>query len=176
MDKINGKWSSRRMKNKGEILASILKNFKDCYFFLHNTREFNIVGDIMNEGFIFESQLAHSTDRVNPNESIEVSYFFFQRKDYGNYTIIIAIPKTIYDNYTIVSNKKDADIEEVLTVTDPYWGDNDELIYTLSPKHILGYFNIKTSEFYQNRNWDPFFSNCQVYPSGKKTGKSLRKK
>jgi hypothetical protein len=157
LDKINGKWSSRRMKNKGEILASILKNFKDCYFFLHNTREFNIVGDIMNEGFIFESQLAHSTD-------------------YGNYTIIIAIPKTIYDNYTIVSNKKDADIEEVLTVTDPYWGDNDELIYTLSPKHILGYFNIKTSEFYQNRNWDPFFSNCQVYPSGKKTGKSLRKK
>ena len=68
------------MKNKGEILASILKNFKDCYFFLHNTREFNIVGDIMNEGFIFESQLAHSTDRVNPNESIEVSYFFFSEK------------------------------------------------------------------------------------------------
>ena len=41
------------MKNKGEILASILKNFKDCYFFLHNTKEFSIVEDIMNEGFIF---------------------------------------------------------------------------------------------------------------------------
>jgi hypothetical protein len=102
------------MKNKGEILASILKNFKDCHFFLHNTREFDIVEDIMNEGFIFESQLSHSTDHVNPNEPVEVSYFFFQRKDYGQYTIIIAIPKAIYEIYTGVSNKKEVDIEKIL--------------------------------------------------------------
>jgi hypothetical protein len=150
------------MKNKGEILASVLKNFKDCYFFLHNTKEFNIVESIMNEGFIFESQLPQSTDRVNPNDPIEVTYFLFQRKDYGPYTIIIAIPKTIFDIYTSVSNCTDSGIEEVLTITEPYYGDNDELIYTVSPKHILGYFNIKTSEFYQNRNWDPFFNNCQL--------------
>jgi hypothetical protein len=157
------------MKNKGEILASILKNFKDCCFFLHNTKEFDIVENIMNEGFIFESQLAHSTDRVNPNEHIEVTYFLFQRKDYGSFTIIIAIPKVIYEIYTGVSNKKDVGIEEVLTICDPYYGDNDELIYTLSPKHILGYFNLKTSEFYQNRNWDPFFNNCQSKSAGKKS-------
>jgi hypothetical protein len=157
------------MKNKGELLASILKNFKDCCFFLHNTKEFDVVENIMNEGFIFERQLAHSTDRVNPNEAIEISYFLVQRKDYGFFTIIIAIPKVIYDSYTGVSNKKDVCIEEVMTVTDPYWGDNDELMYMLSPKHILGYFNIKTSEFYQNRNWDPFFNNCQSRSAGKKS-------
>ena len=157
------------MKNKGELLASILKNFKDCCFFLHNTKEFDVVENIMNEGFIFERQLAHSTDRVNPNEAIEISYFLVQRKDYGSFTVIIAIPKVIFDSYTGVSNKKDVCIEEVLTVTDPYWGDNDELMYTLSPKHILGYFNIKTSEFYQNRNWDPFFNNCQSKSAGKKS-------
>jgi len=149
------------MKNKGEILADILKNFKDCYFFVHNTKEFSVVESIMNEGFVFESQLPHSTDRVNPNEPIEVTYFLFQRKDYGNYTIIIAIPKVTYENYTSVSNKNDMGIEEVLSITEPYYSDNDELIYTVSPKHILGYFNIKTTEFYQNRNWDPFFNNCQ---------------
>jgi hypothetical protein len=157
------------MKNKGELLASILKNFKDCCFFLHNTKEFDVVENIMNEGFIFERQLAQSTDRVNPNEAIEISYFLVQRKDYGSFTVIIAIPKVIYESYTGVSNKKDVCIEEVLTVTDPYWGDNDELMYTLSPKHILGYFNIKTSEFYQNRNWDPFFNNCQSRSAGKKS-------
>lgn len=156
------------MKNKGEILASILKNFKDCYFFLHNTKEFDIVESIMNEGFFFESQLPHSTDRVNPNEPIEITYFLFQRKDYGSYTVIIAIPKVIYELYTGVSNKKDVCIEEILTVSDPYYGDNDELIYTLSPKHVLGYFNLKTSEFYQNRNWDPFFNNYQVRSANKK--------
>ena len=65
-----------RMKNKGEILAAILRNFKDCYFFLHNTKEFSVVESIMNEGFIFESQLPHSSDRVNPYEPIEVTYFW----------------------------------------------------------------------------------------------------
>ena len=159
------------MKNKGEILAATLRTFKDCYFFLHNTKEFDIVEKIMNEGFMFESQLPHSTDRVNPNEPIEVTYFFFLRKDYGSYTIIIAIPKVTYDLYTDVSNLKDSGIEDVLTITDPYYSDNDELIYTLSPKHVLGYFNIKTSEFYKNRNWDPLFNNNLIIPANKKRKK-----
>jgi hypothetical protein len=163
------------MKNKGEILALILKNFKDCYFFLHNTKEFSIVENIMNEGFIFESQLPHSTDRVNPNEPIEITYFLFQRKDYGSYTIIIAIPKTIYEIYSAASNKNDVGIEEILTITEPYFGDNDELIYTVSPKHILGYFNIKTSEFYQNRIWDPFFNNLNLRLPWKKPVKPSKK-
>jgi len=163
------------MKNKGEILATILKNFKDCYFFLHNTKEFNVVENVMNEGFTLESQLPHSTDRVNPNEPIEVTYFLFQRKDYGSYTIIIAIPKIIYEIYSGVSNKNDVGIEEVLTITEPYYGDNDELIYTVPPKHILGYFNINTSEFYQKKNWDPFFNNCQFRSPGKKAVKPSRK-
>ena len=149
------------MKNKGDILAEILNNFKECYFFLHNTKDFNVVESIMNEGFVFESQLPNSTDRVNPNEPIEVTYFLFQRKDYGNYTMIIAIPKSTYEIYSRTSNEHDVGIEEVMTITNPYFSDNDELVFTVSPKHILGYFNIKTCEFYQNRNWDPFFNNCQ---------------
>ena len=122
----------------------------------------------MDEGFIFENQLPHSTDRVNPNEPIEITYFLFQRKDYGPYTIVIAIPKIIYENYSAVSNKNDIGIEEVMTITEPYYSDNDELIYTLSPKHILGYFNNITSEFFQNGNWDPFFNNCRSNPGGAK--------
>jgi len=30
------------MKNKGEILAAILNNISNCYFFLHNTKEKSI--------------------------------------------------------------------------------------------------------------------------------------
>ncbi len=163
------------MKNKGDILASILKNYKECYFFLHNTKEFSVVESIMNEGFVFESQLPHSTDRVNPNEPIEITYFLFQRKDYGNYTIIIAIPRNTYENYSASANQSNVGIEEVLSVTEPYLGDNDELIYTVSPKHILGYFNIKNTEFYQNRNWDPFFDNCQFRSPWKRANKPEKK-
>ncbi len=160
------------MKNKGEILAGILSNFKDCYFFLHNTKELNVVESIMNEGFVFESQLPNSTDRVNPNEPIEVTYFLFQRKDYGLYTIIIAIPRIIYEIYTGVSNNADVSIEDVLTITEPFLNENDEMVYTVSPKHILGYFNIKTSEFHQNRKWDPFFNNCQTGAGNENRGRA----
>ena len=145
------------MKNKGEILAEILAKYGNCYFFLHNTKEKETAERIANEGFIFENQLPHSTDRVNPSEPIEVTYFLFQRKDYGNFTIVIAISKMIYERYTIISNLNDTGIEDVMTTTKPYYGDNDELIYTISSKHILGYFNNKTSEFVRNNNWDHSF-------------------
>jgi len=145
------------MKNKGEILAEILAKFGNCYFFLHNTKEKEIADKIAEEGFIFENQLPHSTDRVNPLEPIEVTYFLFQRKDYGAYTIIIAISRKVYDNYTHISNINDTGIEDVMTTTKPYYSDNDELIYTVSPKHILGYFNNKTAEFVKNKKWDPDF-------------------
>jgi hypothetical protein len=163
------------MMNKGEILAEILKDFKGCYFFLHNTKEFSIVEKIMNEGFIYESQLPHSTDRVNPNEPIEITYFLFQRKDYGQFTIIIAIPRLVYETYSDAANKFETGIEEVMTITEPYFGDNEELMYTVSPKHILGYFNIKTAEFFRNINWDTGFNNILVRTPAKrqvKPGKS----
>lgn len=150
------------MDNKGDILASLLKDYKECYFFLHNTREFNIVERILKEGFIFESQLHNSTDIVNPYEPIEVTYFLFQRKDYGMFTVIIAIPRIIFEIYSAVSKKHDVGIEEALTISEPYYSENDELVYTLSNKHILGYFNNKTSQFYQNPSWDRFFNNSRL--------------
>ncbi len=150
------------MKNTGDILAGILNKYSNCYIFLHNTKEIGIVERIFREGFIFEDQLPHSTDKVNPNEPIEVIYFLFQRKDYGRYTIIIAIPKTVYDNYMKFSIQNDLDLEEVLTIKKPYYGDNDEFIYTISPKHILGYFNSKTGEFFDNNNYDPDFDATQI--------------
>jgi hypothetical protein len=156
------------MKNKGEILAGMLNEHSNCYFFLHNTKDKSIADKILREGFIFENQLPHSTDRVNPNEPIEVTYFLFQRKDYGSYTIIIAIPKNTYEKYTLISNENDIGIEEVLSINKPYYGDNDELIYTLSPKHILGYFNNKTGELILNELWDP----C----NDSSAGKTFRKK
>jgi hypothetical protein len=149
------------MKNKGEILASILKEYADCYFFLHNTREFSVAVKIMNEGFIFENQLSHSTDRVNPNEPIEITYFLFQRKEYGNYTVVIAIPKDVYDKYTNVSDSYNTGIEEVMTITNPWSGDNDELMYVISPSHVLGYFSIRTAEFVTNPKWDAAYDNSR---------------
>lgn len=160
------------MKNKGEILASILKEYNGCLFFLHNTKEFHVAEKILNEGFIFESQLPHSTDRVNPNEPIEITYFLFQRKEYGVYTMIIAIPGNIYELYSRASAEYDTGIEEVMTITDPVFSENDELMYTIPPEHVLGYFNIKTSEFLKNNRWDPAYNNCKFRNPSKRLVKT----
>ncbi len=163
------------MNNKGEMLADILKKFRDCYFFLHNTRELYIVKTIMDEGFIFERQLEHSTDRINPYDPVAVSYFLVHRKEYGNFTVIIAIPKSVYDQYSAISNRSDTGIEEIMSVTAPGYGENDEMIYTIAPQHVLGYYNDNTSEFFQNIKWNPFFNNyfdkLYGYNNGKKDKK-----
>lgn len=156
------------MKNKGEILAEILREYNFCYFFLHNTKDIHIAEKILREGFRYESQLPHSTDRVNPNEPIEITYFLFQRKDYGIYTIVIAIPKEIYERYTRLSNILDLAVEEIMSLEKPYYGDNEELVYTIAPQHIIGYFNNKTAEFVKNDLWDHSFDISQI--------KSLKKR
>ena len=152
------------MKSKGEILANILSNHGNCYYFLHNTKEKSVAEKILNEGFVFENQLPHSSDRVNPNEPIEITYFLFQRKDYGNFTIVIAIPKNAYELYTQYSNDHNTGVEEVLSINEPFIGDNDEYIYRISPKYILGYFNIKTTEFVKNEKWDSDFISPNYKP------------
>lgn len=146
------------MNSKGDILASMLRNYKDCHFFLHNTRDVNVVERIMNEGFIFESQLSNSTDCVNPAVSVEITYFLYQRKEYGKYTVVIAIPNRIFESYVDEAFRCDVCIEYILSAIEPYLSENEEFIYTIPPQHILGYFDIEASEFSLNSRWDPLYS------------------
>jgi len=145
------------MKQKSEILHSYIQKYLSCIIFLHNTRDVHVAEKIAREGFIFENQLAHSTDRINPNEVIETTYFLYQRKEYGSYTIIIAIPKKTHNLYIRYSNQMDIPVEELLTKKKPTMGENDELIYVLPPEHIAGYFNNHTEEFIENPRYNPSY-------------------
>lgn len=147
------------MRNNGEILAEILKKYENCYFFLHNTKELSIAEKIMNEGLMFEKRLSHSTDIVNPSQSIEIGYFLIERKEYGYYTMVIAMSKNVFNSYKDASEYYNTGIEEIMTITDPFYGINDEMVYTISPKHILGYFDSLRSEFTKNPLWNPMFNN-----------------
>ena len=156
------------MKNNGEILAEILREIRDCYFFLHNTKELSIVKKIMEEGLIYESRLLHTTDRVNPSRPVEITYFMLERKEYGNFTIVIAVPEPVFDSYNRAAERYNTGIEEIMTITEPYYGNNEELVYTLSPRHVLGYFDSLLSGFTKNPRWDPSFNNTpEEKPSGK---------
>jgi len=53
------------MKNKGEILATILKEQGNCYFFPHNiNKKRELLSQIMRGISVFENQLPIPPDRV----------------------------------------------------------------------------------------------------------------
>jgi hypothetical protein len=151
------------MKSKGEILAAILNNYTECYLFLHNTKDEPVAVTIMEEGFLFENQLPHSTDLVNPLDPVEVTYFLLQRREYGPFTIVIAIDRILFDQLTSLALENKINIEDLLSIDQPYYGENEELIYRISNRYILGYFNNITTDFQQNPAWNPSYVTQKSY-------------
>ena len=68
------------MNNKGEILATILKTYKDCNFFLHNTKEFDIVEKIMNEGLYLKVSYLNPPIVSTLMKLLKLPIFFFLEK------------------------------------------------------------------------------------------------
>jgi len=146
---------SIKMKDPGERLITALCNYSDCVVLLHSTRERKTAEFILREGFRFASQLSNSTDRVSPLEPVEIVYFLFQRKDYGTFTIVIAIPRPVYEYYTRLAMKKNLSLEDVLSISEPEIDDNEEYVYKLDPKFIAGFYDSSAGEFTTNDNYDP---------------------
>lgn len=141
----------------GEVLSSLLESDNDCVLFLHNTKDEETARQIMTKGFQFEEQLTYSTDQINPTDSVEINYFFVERKEYGRYTVIIEIDKELYKKYNHLIEESDFHFEELLTVTMPVLSDNDEYIYTLSHHYIKGYLDNFTGIFIENSDFNPAY-------------------
>lgn len=143
------------MRVSGEKLAKILACDNQCVIFLHNTRKEEIAKNILQEGFTFQNQLYYSTDRINPNDPVEISYFLYERKDYGDYTIIIEITRALFRKVCLIAESSDHHFEDVLSITEPVLGDDDEFVYTISPHYIRAYYNNKTGELVENPIFNP---------------------
>jgi hypothetical protein len=152
------------MNNNGEILADLLEDYKECFLFLHNTKTRNVAEIILREGFIFENQLAHSTDLLNPPGVVEVTYFLLQRKEYGPFTVVMAVNRGTLGELISAAEKKGKTLEEMISETNPYFGDNEELVYRLPNQYILGYFDNTTSRFNKNPGWKPEYLNPDKIP------------
>jgi len=143
------------MKATGEKLAKILACDDGCVIFLHNTRSEAVAKKILAEGFTFQNQLYYSTDRINPNDGVEISYFLVERKEYGDYTIIIKISRSLFKKIYSFAEDSGHHLEEVLSINEPVLGDDDEYVYTISPHYVMGYFNNKTGALTCNPDFDP---------------------
>ena len=145
------------MSQSGNQLVNILSGQKEYIVFLHNTNNIEIARAIMENGFIYESQLTYSTDRINPGDPIEINYFLVERKEYGNYTIIIQVHRSLFRQYHLLAETAGLHFEEIFTISPPVIGDNDEYIYTLSPSYIRGIFDKKSGKMIDNPNFNPSY-------------------
>lgn len=136
-------------------LVTCLSRYADCVVMLHTTRSKETAEIITEEGLIYESQLSNSMDRVSPTDPVDIVYSVYQRKDYGHYIIIIAIPKSIYEECTGYAMVNNISIEEVLSVSTPLLNENEEYTYRLDPGFIACIFNTMTGEIVQNNNYNP---------------------
>jgi len=106
--------------------------------YLHTTDK-ETCDKIIKEGFEFY-EFCKTTDEISNNFDI-FAYKLGLRKNYGEYTIIIQSLKPIVDG-------------EKVTIKKPIYNEENEyFIYTLSPKHIKGYFNNVTGEITENPNF-----------------------
>ncbi len=145
------------MSKPGERLSQLLSKDNSTIVLLHNTTSVDRAKRIMQKGFRYESQLTYSTDRINPNDIVEINYFLVERKEYGDYTIIIEIDKKLFKRYSQLVEISEKNLEDILSVDEPVLSDNDEFVYTLSHYYIKCIFNNKTGETMINPVFDPSF-------------------
>lgn len=157
-------------KPRDKLIGALSKD-KTCIVMLHNTDTLSKAKEILKEGFRFESQLTYSTDRINPSDAIEINYFLVERKEYGDYTIIIEIDRALLHRYSELAEHVDLSLEEILTIEEPYLSDNDEYIYKLSHYYIKGVFNNKTGDLLLNPVFDPAFDSPEYLENFKRLGK-----
>lgn len=145
------------MKKTGDRLYELLTKDESCIVLLHNTKTIERAKNIITNGFRFESQLTYSTDRVNPKDQVEINYFLVERKEYGDYTIVIEIDKKLFKQYSQLAENSEVNLEDIITFEEPYLSDNDEYVYLLSHYYIKCIFNNKTGEVNNNPVYDPAF-------------------
>lgn len=145
------------MVKTGERLKDLLSDNHKSIVLLHNTDSLIKAKNILNNGFKFENQLTYSTDRVNPLDAVEINYFLVERKEYGDFTIIIEINKKIIEQYSALAESANITIEEILTIEEPVLSENDEYVYNISNYYIKAIFNNKTSEVHINPVFDSMF-------------------
>jgi len=130
-----------RIKSKAKILERIYDtkiNGKPLYTYLHTTNE-DVCKKILENGFEFY-EFTKTVDEIS-NDIDTFNYKLGLRIPYGNFTVIIQTLKPVVNG-------------EDVTIKEPFIGEEGDLIFTLSPNHVKGYFNNKNGEFVENSNFE----------------------
>ncbi len=127
--------------------------------FLHYTAQKETADKILKNGLVYTYAFDKTATPIK-NNSVDLNYIHYVRKQFGDYIIVIGFSKILYDKYIEMINDLNANVlrvEEILCEQPIVKNDDDELIYILSNKFIKGYCNYKTGEIISNPEYNPDF-------------------
>jgi hypothetical protein len=96
-----------------DIQNFIFSENEDSLVFLHYTNKKKIAGKIIKSGLEFTYAFDKTATKVK-NDSVNLSYNHYIRKQFGNYVVVICISKKLYLSYIDKINKTSSSVLRVL--------------------------------------------------------------
>ncbi len=140
-----------------QIISYIFENKEDRKVFLHYTREEEVARNILKEGFRFKYSFYKTADKVF-KDKLYLIYKHNHNKYFGKYVVVISFSRDLYDLYAKKLKKialPGTAVEQVLTEVTTFMDDDEEVVYTLSPRFLKGFFNYEDGTIVENPGFDP---------------------
>ncbi len=129
------------------LFNAVTPLFKDHKIFIHVTNDQFIAEKILTEGFKYSEDFYKTSTEIS-NDPVELAYKLQLYKGYGNYIIIICIPKGLYKAVRKQSALTDSDLLSEYGISE--YNPDDELSYKLPPGFVKGYINIEKTLLIEN--------------------------
>lgn len=127
------------------------------YYFIHYTREKQVVDSILKTGFKYIESFHNSAEQII-DDKLDFLYKHNIYKPYGNFIVVIGISKAVFDKYAHLIRNRGINIyiENVLCDEPPEFDDEaEDYRYTLPLQYVKGYVNYVTGETGKNPHFNP---------------------
>jgi hypothetical protein len=134
-----------------ELISNYVnESFSTSRVFIHHTNDLEIAKKILTEGFLYTENFYKSTEELTSNE-IDIIYKMQIHKFYGNFVIVICIPKNLFQNIKKEDINWNKDILEEIGISENF--QQNDFKYKLSSMYIKGYIDISQNQIIDNSNF-----------------------
>ena len=143
-----------------EPTGFLLGNLKDSRIFIHYTREEDVAGEILRNGFMFADSF-YKTALPVTGDRLDLLVKHNNRKSFGDFLIVICISNDLYDHYNSeisLRELKEVSVENILTEKAPSRNENSDVMYLLPNKFVKGFINHRTGEIKPNPEFNPGYN------------------
>ena len=130
------------------LISNYIKNlFNDSKVFIHITEDKEIAERIITEGFKYSEDFYKSSEELSPT-LYDLAYKLQLYKYYGNFVIIMCIPKKLYFTANKAGTKGNRDYLSEYGISE--YNPENELSYKLPSRFVKGYVDISNKVIISN--------------------------